>query len=230
MKLEEFNNLDPNNFGNWPIPVKGVIILIICIAVSAAAFYLDTQPQLVSLGSVERKEESLKADFKKKQWKAATLPKLKEQLAEIEKSLGELQRRLPNKAEVAGLIQDISQAAIASGLRSELFKPGDERSDKDVYVKLPITLTLSGNYHAFGKFVSSVAAMPRIVTQHNIEITTNTGQGRKKPRGGKNEGGNLTMKMTAQIYRYLEVDEVEGSNLSKSKKGKNGLPKKGKKK
>lgn len=195
MKLDDFSNLDPSNIGNWPIPVKIVMIAVLCVAALGAGYYFDTQEQLSRLEVKQKKEGDLKEEFKTKQWKAATLPKLKDQLAEIEKSLSELQRRLPSKAEVAGLIQDISQAAIASGLKSELFQPDTEKSDKGVYVKLPIKLRLSGDYHSFGRFISDVAAMPRIVTQHDVTI---------KPDRANSD--HLMMDVTAQIYRYLEDD------------------------
>lgn len=202
MNLEDFKNLDPNNYGNWPIPVKGVIIICACVAALGAGYYFDTQHQLIALDAAKNKEwEELRAKFKDQQWKAATLPKLKEQLVEIEKSLSVLQRRLPSEAEVAGLIQDISQAAIASGLKSQLFEPGKELDDgKGVYKKLPIKLQLTGNYHSFGKFISDVAAMPRIVTQHDISITS----------GDKaNTGGALMMETRSQIYRYIEAKTTE---------------------
>jgi len=198
MNLDEFKNLDPNNIGNWPMAAKGVVIAILCALALGAGYYFDTQHQLTELESVTREEADLRQQFKTKQWKAATLPKLEQQLQEIENSLTELQRRLPSKAEVAGLIQDISQAAIASGLKSELFEPEREKREQ-VYVTLPIKLQLSGDYHAFGQFVSSVAAMPRIVTQHNVNI--------KSARGGRGESNRLVMEMTAQIYRYLEEGE-----------------------
>lgn len=198
MNLEEFNNLDPNNFGNWPITVKAVIIAILFAAALGAAYYFDTQKQLKRLANEQRQEGTLLADFKDKQWQAATLPKLKQQLAEIESNLEDLKSRLPNKAQVAGLIQDISQQAIANGLSSEFFKPGKEQQDQ-VYVKLPIKLKLSGDYHSFGKFVSGVAAMPRIVTQHDISINNSQTA----------EGEKLIMEMTAQIYRYLDPEAEE---------------------
>lgn len=205
MKLDDFSNLDPSNIGNWPIPVKIVMILVLCVAALGAGYYFDTQEQLDRLEVKQKKELELREEFKTKQWKAATLPKLKEQLAEIEKSLSELQRRLPSKAEVAGLIQDISQAAIASGLKSELFQPEIEKSDKGVYVKLPIKLRLSGDYHSFGRFISDVAAMPRIVTQHDVII---------KP--DKVGSDRLMMDVTAQIYRYLEDDPNDKDKNAKT--------------
>lgn len=196
MKMQDFNNLDPRNLGNWPIPVKAVVILALCAAGLAAGYYLDTQNQMTELTTFQQKELELLEDFKKKQMDAARLPKLKEQMVEIQENLKELQSRLPNQAQVGGLITDISQQAIASSLKSELFEPQIEKQGS-LYVEIPIKLKLSGNYHSFGKFVSGVAAMSRIVTLHDVVITTNS--------SGPAKEGQLTMDLTAKIYRYLEA-------------------------
>lgn len=214
MKLEDFNNLDPKNVGNWPIPVKAVITVLIFAAALGAGYYFDTQEQLLRLEKVEGEEVTLREDYKTKQWKAATLPTLKRQLVEIEKNLEEFQRQLPNKAEVAGLIQDISQQAIASGLKSELFEPAKEKIDQ-VYVEYPIKLQLSGDYHSFGKFISGIAAMPRIVTQHDVSITSKQASDKK--------GQQLLMSMMAKIYRYLDESE-EKQQKTTEQKGKPATP------
>jgi type IV pilus assembly protein PilO len=199
MKLQDFNNLDPRNLGNWPIPVKAVVILMLCAAGLAAGYYLDTQNQITELSTFQQKELELIEDFKKKQMDAARLPKLKEQMIEIQENLKELQSRLPNQAQVGGLITDISQQAIASSLKSELFEPQAEKMGQ-LYVEIPIKLELSGNYHSFGKFVSGVAAMSRIVTLHDVSIKTND--------SGQKKTGQLTMNLTAKIYRYRDASEV----------------------
>lgn len=196
MKMQDFNNLDPRNLGNWPIPVKAVVILALCAAGLAAGYYLDTQNQITDLSTSQQQELTLLEDFKKKQMDAARLPKLKEQMIEIQENLKELQSRLPNQAQVGGLITDISQQAIASSLKSELFEPQAEKPGT-LYVEIPIKLKLSGNYHSFGKFVSGVAAMSRIVTLHDVSIKTNT--------SGPFKEAQLTMDLTAKIYRYLEA-------------------------
>ncbi len=204
MKMEDFNNLDPQHFGNWPIPVKAVIIIVLCIAALFAGYWFDTQNQIIELTQVQGKEKEFKKTFKKKQREAATLPQREEQLAQIESILKTLLKKLPGEAQVDELIRDITQTVLASGLKQELFEPQykSEKSEKDVYVTLPIKLRAKGNYHAFGKFVSGLAAMNRIVTQHDISIKSST-----KGSSKKNE---LILEMTAQIYRYLEKeDEVK---------------------
>jgi type IV pilus assembly protein PilO len=203
MKLEDFNNLDPKNIGNWPIPAKALVVAALCCAGLGAGYYFDTQEQILRRQQAQEKEVTLKKEFTDKQWKAATLPKLREQLTTIEATLAEQQRRLPGKDEVAALIQEVSQAAIASGLRLELFQPGNDINDQ-MYVKSPIKLRVSGKYHQFGKFVSDVAAMPRIVTQHDVSINSST--------------GILSMEMTAQIYRYVEEEQKAPPPAAPAKK------------
>lgn len=196
MNFQEFQNLDPQHWGNWPILVKGVLVLMACAAAMGAGLWFDTQNQWNVLLQVKQKEEELIKDFKNKQWKAATLPKLTEQLAEIEATIKEQRNRLPSEAEVAELITEISQQMIASGLEQELFQPDYKKKteERGVYEKLPIKIRVKGDFHSFGKYVSGVSAMPRIVTQHEVLIKSSSDKKETK----------LTMEMTSQIYRYLE--------------------------
>ena len=117
----------------------------------------------------------------------------KVQLEEMRRTFGTLLRQLPSKTEIPALIVDISQTALSSGLEVKLFKPGNEVA-KEFYAEKPIQLTLQGNYHQFGAFASEVAALPRIVTLHNITLTPL-------------DDGKMTMNALAKTYRYLNDDE-----------------------
>lgn len=192
MTLDDLNNLDPNNIGSWPLPVKSVIFLVVFGGVLVAGLYYDVKPQREMLAAEEKKEIDLKATFEKKQKKAANLEALKRQMQEMEQSFGDMIRQLPNKTEVAGLLVDISQTGLAAGLEFELFKPASEKPS-EFYSELPIQISVVGDYHEFGEFVSGIAALPRIVTTHNINISK--------------KGGGLVMKATAKTYRALEEEE-----------------------
>lgn len=193
--LSQFRNLDPNNIGSWPVAAKLLVILLLCAGVLFLGYYFDVRNQLDTLNSVERKESTLKQDFENKQAKAANLDAYKRQMREIEESFGTMLRQLPSKTEVADLLVDVTQTGLASGLEFDLFKPQGERP-QDFYAELPIEVRVTGDYHQFGNFVSGVAALPRIVTLHNIGIKAN-------------EGGRLTMEATAKTYRYLDESEIE---------------------
>jgi type IV pilus assembly protein PilO len=213
MEMPDFSklDLDPNNIGNWPGPMKGIVILILCAALLGAGFWFDTKEQLVVLESAQEKETELKRIFEIKQRKAANLEPLREQLKDMKESFGNLLRLLPNKTEIEGLLVDISQSGLAAGLEFELFKPSAEQV-ADFYAIQPISIRVTGTYHEFGNFISSVAALPRIVTQHDVNMAPKTA-------GTIGAGDELVMNMIAKTYRYLEEEEIEAAATSK-KKGK----------
>ena len=185
-------NLDFNNPGGWPIWAKVVAGVLLCGLIVGGTIYLDTLPQSEELEAEEKKEDGLRTTFEAKQKKAANLIAYREQLKEMENSFGSMLRQLPEKTEVENLLDDISHTGLASGLEFTLFKPlGENR--KEFYAELPISLQVRGTYHEFGAFASSIAALSRIVTLHDINIA-----------GGGKEGQELSMSATAKTYRYLE--------------------------
>lgn len=227
MEMPDFSklDLDPNNIGNWPGALKAIVILVLCAAVLGAGYWFDTKDQLARLDEAQAKEIDLKKTFEFKQRKAANLEPLKAQLQDMKDSFGELLRLLPNKTEIEGLLVDISQSGLAAGLEFELFKPGAEKVE-EFYAIQPIAIRVTGKYHEFGNFISAVAALPRIVTQHDIDISPVS-------KGKAGEGNDqLVMNMTAKTYRYLDEDEIEAQAAAakKSKKGRKKRKKKGKKK
>lgn len=200
MTLDDLNNLDPQNIGAWPLPIRIVVIAVVCVAIGYATFHYDVNPQLLALEKVEEEEVTLRQTLDIKQKKAANLEALKEQLAEMKQSFGDMIRQLPDKTEVAGLIVDISQTGLAAGLTFELFKPGKEKP-AEFYSELPISIRVVGEYHQFGEFVSGIATLPRIVTTHDINITRSAATAKSK--------GSLVMTATAKTYRALDEDEEE---------------------
>ncbi len=199
--LDDLNNLDINDIkkiGMAPLPVKIGLIAVVCIAVVAAGYFLDTTKQLEELEKTEKEEIALRQTFSQKQAKAANLDAYKQQLAEMEVSFGALLRQLPNKTEIETLLTDISQTGISAGLDINFFKP-EGLSPKEFYAEYPIKLKVTGRYHEFAEFVSGVAALPRIVTLRDFTI---------KP-ASKDGGVKLEMELTAVTYQYLDEDAQE---------------------
>jgi type IV pilus assembly protein PilO len=192
MNLSEIN-WELEAAGAWPVPIKIAAGAIVCILVTAGWVYYDTIDQLAELEKTEQQEQELKKTFEAKQRKAVNLDDYRDQLKQIGASLGDMIRQMPTKAEVANLLVDISQTGLASGLEFKLFKPGADIR-KEFYSELPINIKVVGLYEELGLFVSGLAALPRIVTVHNVAITP------------KKDGKE--MEMTAVVKTYNEgVDE-----------------------
>ena len=188
MNLSEIN-WDINASGSWPVPVKAAAVVLVCVLVAAAGIYWDTLGQLDELSSLEKQEVDLKSDFETKQKKAANLQDYRDQLAQIETSLAIMIKQMPTKEEVASLLVDISQTGLASGLEFRLFKPGAPIA-RDFYSELPIAIQVVGKYEELSLFVSGLAALPRIVTVHDVKISP--------------VGKDDTMLMDATVKTYNE--------------------------
>ena len=203
--LEELRTLDPRDPGRWPFAVRAGAVVLWLIVLSAALFYFVVwQNQHPVLEQRRAEELELRKQFREKHAKAVNLEIYKQQLADIERSFGALLRQLPGRTEVPSLLVDISQTGLAAGLEEKLFQPGNEVR-QDFYAELPIKIRLTGSYHQFGEFVSGIAALPRIVTLHDIEIKPET----------RDAYDRLTLDLTAKTYRYLDEEELAAAEAER---------------
>ncbi len=209
---EDLQNIDGESFsriGTAPIAARGFLILLACAAVVAAMFHFMVTPQFDKLETAKQQEMALRTKFDTEQAKAANRSAYVEQLEEMKKTFNVMLRQLPNKTDIESLLVDLSQTSVASGLEVEFFKPENEIS-REFYAEYPISISVTGQYHKFGKFVSGLAALPRIVTLSNIDISDVT---KKVPGQAENEqqssGGarKLKMDLVATTYRYIEEEE-----------------------
>jgi type IV pilus assembly protein PilO len=192
--LREFdiNDLDFDNIGNWPGPIKIILCLLILIGVTVGGYYYHIEELQLQLAAVEKKEVELKEDFEKKAFQAANLEAYRQQMVEMEESFGALVSQLPSDTEVPGLLEDITNKGLLNGLEIGSIKLNKEQA-KEFYVELPISIQAVGSYHDLGAFVSGMAGLPRIVTLHDFGISV---------RGGNTN--NLSMSITAKTYRYKD--------------------------
>jgi type IV pilus assembly protein PilO len=207
-ELQNFLRQDP---GRWPLSVRLGVISVFFVVISAALIYFAVwSQQKDELAQYQNEEQTLRQEFKTKHAKAVNLELYKEQLDEIQKSFGAMLRQLPGKAEMESLLRDISQTGAQSGLAQELFRKLPEET-KDFYAMMPIQIRFKGSYHQLGAFVSGIAALPRIVTLHNVAIKA-TDKG----------ADQLQMDVTARTYRYLddaELAEVEAAKKKATARG-----------
>jgi type IV pilus assembly protein PilO len=205
--LEQMRQLDPRDVGRWPFLFRALgIAVVFVVTTGLLIYYFVNRGNLEDLRKAEAEQQALWQTFDQKQRKAANLEAYRQQLAEIERTFGAMLRQLPGKTEVPSLLVDISQTGLAAGLQERLFQPGAE-SRKDFYAELPIKIQLSGGYHEFGNFVSGIAALPRIVTLHDIEIVRGTTRAATRGRAPA-PSDQLTLNLTAKTYRYLEEGEA----------------------
>lgn len=200
--IEEIQRLDWNNPGKLSAAGRAILAALILSGIGALTYFLVIKGMLEERDSRAAQERTLRADFEKKQADAARLPGLKQQLEDMRVMLQEMVRQLPNRTQMADILVDISQEALATGIQTDRFEPQNE-VPKDFYAEKPILLRMVGNYHQFGEFVSGVAGLPRVVilTMHDVALTPvqSTGQAQ-----GTVPPGTLVLQGTVKTYRYID--------------------------
>ena len=199
--VDDLRTLDTSDPGRWPLPIRIGAVGAVFVAVVAFGVYMFViKDEVPLLERAQAEEIELRGQFEDRQRKAANFDAYRAQLAEIERDFGAMLRQLPGKTEVPSLLVDISQTGLGAGLEEQLWQPTLE-VHKDFYAELPIKLRYTGSYHEFGNFVSGIAALPRIVTLHDITIRRASGDG---------SPDELTLDATAKTYRYLDEEATEG--------------------
>lgn len=198
--VEDLQNLDMEDPGGWPALFKGLAAVFVIVAILAMGYFLKFKDQWAVLEGKEREEITLRQEFERKQQKAANLEAYRAQLEEMEEILRSMLRQLPSKTEIPNLLQDVSQTALATGIRIERFQPQAENV-KDFYAEKPIALRMVGSYHQFGEFVSGVASLARVVilTMHDISL---------KPVDKNSD--ELALEGMVKTYRYVDENEDKG--------------------
>ena len=209
----QFRGLNPNEPGQWPVLPKAFTWAVLALAVIVVGWFLLLSTANDELETERNKEPTLKADYRNKLGQAVNLGELRKQKLQVEEYVTQLEKQLPGKAEMDALLSDINTAGLGRGLQFELFRPG-QVVVKDYYAELPISIKVSGRYHDIGAFAADVANLSRIVTLHNMNIST--------VARDTNRDGLLTMEAVARTYRYLDPAEV---NLAKKNAAKPGAKK-----
>tara|TARA_R110002073_G_scaffold57787_10_gene146840 strand:- start:7099 stop:7713 length:615 start_codon:yes stop_codon:yes gene_type:complete len=194
MRDFDFGGLDFDNIGSWPTPIKALTWVLLLVAVLVGGYYYHIEDLQVQLASIEKKEVALKKDFEKKAFQAANLDAYRQQMVEMEESFGALVSQLPSDTEVPGLLEDITNKGLLNGLDIASIDLQKEQA-REFYVELPIAIAASGSYHDLGAFISGMAGLPRIVTLHDFQISSN-----------KDDANDLNMSIIAKTYRYKDED------------------------
>ena len=194
--LREFDasDLDLENVGSWPTVIKVIAWVLLLLIILAGGYYYHIQGMQEELAKEQEQETKLKKEFEKKAFQAANLDAYRQQMVEMEESFGALVSQLPSDTEVPGLLEDITNKGLLNGLEIASIDLQKEKA-REFYVELPIAISASGSYHDLGAFISGMAGLPRIVTLHDFQISTD-----------RNNANTLKMNIVAKTYRYKDEE------------------------
>ncbi len=196
--LQQFNTLDMNNYGDV-LSVKITCWIFIFFAVCALGYFLAIKPKLDAISTAQAQEQNLLNEFREKDSKLRNLQQYQVQLQEMESNFNQQLAQLPKETEIPSLVEDINMTGVNSGLKFKNIRLENEVK-QEFFIEQPISIDATGDYHAFGAFVSAIAALPRIVTLHDFVI-----EGKQVKE--KADIPEISYSLKAKTYRYIGADD-----------------------
>lgn len=169
----------------------------IIILMTGANFGMLIQPTEERIDAQQVERRALDLDLAEKSEIAQNLNERRREMDVLEQKLAEALTELPEKKDVEELLAQINDIGKKSGLEISLVQPDREYvGGGEFFARIPIRMTVSGNYHEIAMFLQEMANMRRIVNVNNINLGQPT---------LKNEKVVLQSSFLATTFRFVET-------------------------
>ncbi|WP_201595940.1 type IV pilus inner membrane component PilO [Psychrobacter vallis] len=165
-----FESLDSENYGSWPLPVKVTVIGLIITFIAALAWALPISSKIDEIKAAESQQKTLLDSYREKESRARHLTAYQEQVVQMETEFNTLLDQLPKDTRVSELVEGINMTGVGSNIRFQDISVEPE-IENEFFIEQPIRIAALGEYHQFGSFISGLAALPRIITMHDFEVS-----------------------------------------------------------
>ncbi|OGP96323.1 MAG: hypothetical protein A2W10_08815, partial [Deltaproteobacteria bacterium RBG_16_55_12] len=130
------------------------------VAILLLDYFLFYSPRSDEISKLTQEVESQRNERDKKKKEAANIPKLKEQMAQLDGRLKEAVAQLPDRKEIPDLLSSISNKVKESGLDILIFRPRAENI-QEFYAEIPVDIVVRGGFHNVATFFDEVGRLNR---------------------------------------------------------------------
>ncbi|MEJ2695314.1 MAG: type 4a pilus biogenesis protein PilO [Candidatus Sulfobium sp.] len=192
-----------------PSYARIIIAVLPAVLISAIVIIFMVMPRQKEIKQLDARLDKQNNEIAAAQAKVARLDVLIKENERLKVRWDELKQQLPEESEVSGLLKQVSDKSLASGLDMRSWRPGSKRVyPGGVVYEIPVSVQVSGTFHNFGGFLGSLTRLNRIVNVNNIQM------GSPKLKGGSSI---LQISFTAATYSAIPEKEI-----GKGKKGGRG--------
>ncbi|MGB9715510.1 MAG: type 4a pilus biogenesis protein PilO [Thermodesulfovibrionales bacterium] len=192
-----------------PKYIKTIITFVPALVIIIVVTFVILLPKNKEIKALENKILLQENEIAKSRTKAEKLPELKAENERLRRRLEELELQLPEEKEVSGLLKQVSDLGIRSGLYITLWKPEQKKiHPSSIVYEIPVKVELTGSYHSLGYFFSSLTKLNRIVNISDIKLSD------PKP-----EKDVASLKVSFTATTFSSIPEGETVKTEKSKPG-----------
>jgi type IV pilus assembly protein PilO len=168
------------------------------VLLTAANFFWVIQPMEEEMEAQRAEQRRLDMDLAEKSEIAQNLNERRREMDVLEQKLAEALTELPENKDVEELLAQLNDIGKKSGLEISRVEPGPETvGGGDFFARIPIRMSVAGNYHEIAMFLQEVANMRRIVNVNNIQLN-----GART----RNEKVILSSSFMATTFRFVKTN------------------------
>lgn len=185
-----------DQFVKAPPATKFGGLAIAVVLMTVANFFLAIQPTEDAIKIEVAQRRTLDLELAEKSEIAQNLNDRRREMDVLEQKLAEALTELPEKKDIEELLAQINDIGKKSGLEISSVTPDKEFvGGGEFFARIPLKMTVSGNYHEIALFLQEMANMRRIVNVNNIKL--------EQP-ALKNEKVVLQSSFLATTFRFVE--------------------------
>ncbi|MCY1020715.1 type 4a pilus biogenesis protein PilO [Pyxidicoccus sp. MSG2] len=185
-----------DQFAKAPPATKFGGLAVAVILMTVANFFMAVSPTEDAIKIEISQRRTLDLELAEKSEIAQNLNDRRREMDVLEQKLAEALTELPEKKDIEELLAQINDIGKKSGLEISSVTPDKEFvGSGEFFARIPLKMTVSGNYHEIALFLQEMANMRRIVNVNNIKLDS---------PALKNEKVVLQSSFLATTFRFVE--------------------------
>ncbi len=187
-----------NKIKNLPFHFQGLIVALPSVILILLFVFLIFMPKSNEAEILNSKIIKLNKEIVSSESKIKRLDALIIENSSLKRKLARLQEQLPEEKEVSGLLKQISELGLKSGLEILLWKPQARKTDpQGLYVEIPVNVEVLTAYHELGVFYSHISRLPRLVNISDIKMKVD-----------KLAAGRVNAVFTARTFASVKPEDI----------------------
>ncbi|MEK7341233.1 MAG: type 4a pilus biogenesis protein PilO [Candidatus Binatota bacterium] len=197
-----------------PQQQKIAVLAGLIVALLLLDYFLLYSPRSDEISKLTQENENNRSERDRKKKEVADIPKLKEQLRQLDGMLNEAVAQLPDRKEIPDLLSSISTKVKEAGLDILIFRPRAENL-QEFYAEIPVDIVVRGGFHNMVTFFDEVGRLNRLVNISNIEF-----------RNPKASDDQVIMEASTLATTFRFLDEAERARKAAERAAKEKAAKK----
>ena len=154
-----------------PASQKVALLLLLVGGMIAGFYFYIAEPKSESIAALEAENTKLESEIQTLTIKVKHLDELVAANKQLEIELAKKKERLPPEEEAIMLLKQVSDLGVRLGLDIKLWRPGAQAEDPSkLFVKMPVSVEVSGVYHTAALFFDRINRLPRIITVSGLKM------------------------------------------------------------